>query len=117
VTRRSTPGGALSTLEAAVLRHAADGHTIEAIARLLDKSAPAVQDARHRLMGKLGAQSMAHAVLLACQAGLLDGRPKRHGDHAGYAAHVYRGEEPCDECRTGERAYRNQRRQQQKGAA
>jgi hypothetical protein len=45
-------------------------------------------------------------VLLACHAGILDGRPRRHGDHAGYAAHVYRGEEPCDACRAGELEYR-----------
>ncbi|MFF1544114.1 hypothetical protein [Streptomyces sp. NPDC058291] len=115
MTRRTSPGGELTALETAALRHAADGHTIESSARLLSSSMPAVQDARHRLMGKLGAQSMAHAVHLAHQAGIL--RRERHGDHAGYAAHTYRGEEPCDPCKAGERAYRNDRRQQRKAAA
>jgi hypothetical protein len=59
-----------------------------------------------RVLTKLGAASMPHAVLLACQAGLLDGRPRRHGDHAGFAAHIYRGETPCDDCIAGEKAYK-----------
>jgi DNA-binding CsgD family transcriptional regulator len=66
---------------------------------------------------KLGARSQAHAVLLACRAGLLDGRPQRHGDHAGFIAHTRRGETPCDDCAQGETAYqaerRHARRQQQ----
>lgn len=98
----------LTELEQAVLRHAAQGLTIAATARALGKSMPAAQDARHRLLVKLGAQTTAHAVLLACQAGILDGRPRRHGDHAGYEAHRKRGEDPklCEPCRLGERAHR-----------
>lgn len=115
MTRVSAPTGQLTDLEVAVLRYAAQGHTIEATARLLDRSAPAVQDTRYRLMGKLGATSLVNAVHLAYQAGIL--RRERHGDHAGYAAHVYRGEVPCDPCKTGERAYRNARRNQPKEAA
>ncbi|MFD4912807.1 hypothetical protein ACFWNR_06245 [Streptomyces virginiae] len=60
-------------------------------------------------MEKLDAENAAHAVFLACRAGLLDGRPQRHGDHAGYAAHKYRGEDPKDcrhGCWEGEQAYR-----------
>jgi DNA-binding CsgD family transcriptional regulator len=60
-----------------------------------------------RVMAKLGADNAAHAVLLACRAGLLDGRPQRHGDHAGYEAHRRRGEEPCQPCREGEREHRS----------
>ncbi|MGW1160399.1 hypothetical protein ACWD48_19705 [Streptomyces sp. NPDC002519] len=37
-------------------------------------------------------------------------RRERHGDHAGYAAHIYRREDPCDLCKAGEREYRNNRR-------
>ncbi|WP_370269376.1 hypothetical protein [Streptomyces sp. V4I8] len=63
---------------------------------------------------KLGAKSMPHAVHLAYQTGIL--RRERHGDHAGYAAHVYRGEDPCDRCKAGEKTYRTERRQQRRGA-
>ncbi|WP_369167822.1 LuxR C-terminal-related transcriptional regulator [Streptomyces sp. R28] len=115
MTRVSTPGSRLTDLETTVLRHAADGRTIEATARLIDKSMPAVQDARHRLMGKLGATSLVNAVHLAWQAGIL--RRERHGDHAGYAAHTYRGEDPCDLCKAGERKYRNDLRNKPKEAA
>jgi DNA-binding CsgD family transcriptional regulator len=105
----------LTDLDIAVLRCAAEGHTIESTARQLNKSSTAVQDTRHRLMGKLGAKSLVHAVHLAWEAGIL--RRERHGDHAGYAAHQYRGEEACDSCKAGERTYRNDLRQQREKAA
>ncbi|MER6183064.1 helix-turn-helix transcriptional regulator [Streptomyces sp. NPDC001652] len=110
MTRVAAPTGKLTDLETAVLRCAAEGATIEATARQLGKSMPAVQDTRHRLMGKLGATSLVNAVHLAWQAGIL--RRERHGDHAGYAAHLYRREDPCDLCKAGERKYRNSRRKQ-----
>ncbi|WP_309140301.1 helix-turn-helix transcriptional regulator [Streptomyces sp. PKU-EA00015] len=69
-----------------------------------------------RVLTKLGASTAPHAVFLACQAGILDGRPRRHGDHAGYAAHVYRGEDPCEACWDGERAYRAGRRAARRAA-
>ena len=101
-----TPVVKLPEMERSVLWHAAQGLTIDATAHAIGKSAPATQDARHRLLVKLGAQTTAQAVLLACQAGILDGRPRRHGDHAGYEAHRRRGEVICDLCRAGERAHR-----------
>jgi DNA-binding CsgD family transcriptional regulator len=115
VTRVATPTGKLSALETSVLRHAAEGRTIEATAHLLDSTMPAVQDARHRLMGKLGANSMSHAVHLAWQSGIF--RRERHGDHAGFVAHTRRGETPCEACKSAERAYRNQLRTTRKAAA
>jgi DNA-binding CsgD family transcriptional regulator len=115
VTRRSTPTRDLTELDVAVLRCAAQGHTIEATAHQLGKTATAVQDTRHRLMGKLGAKSLPHAVHLAWEIGIL--RRERHGDHPGYAAHLYRGESPCEACKAGERDYRNSRRQQRGAAA
>jgi hypothetical protein len=60
-------------------------------------------------MRALGARTAPQAVLIACQLGLLDGRPQRHGDHAGYEAHRRRGENPkhCRlGCVEGERAHR-----------
>jgi hypothetical protein len=65
-----------------------------------------------RVLVKLDARDMAHAVLIACHAGLLDGRPRRHGDHAGFAAHIRRGEDPwaCEACAEGERTYRRGRK-------
>jgi DNA-binding CsgD family transcriptional regulator len=65
-----------------------------------------IRTVAERLRRKLGARTNEHAVLLACQAGILDGRPRRHGDHAGYEAHRRRGETICDLCREGERAHR-----------
>lgn len=58
------------------------------------------------VLTKLGASTAPQAILLACRASLLDGRPRRHGDHAGYAAHIYRGETPCEACDAGEKAYK-----------
>jgi DNA-binding CsgD family transcriptional regulator len=109
------PTWQLTDLEVAVLKRAAEGQTVEATARALGKTMPAVQDTRHRLMGKLGATSLVNAVHLAYQAGIL--RRERHGDHAGFVAHTRRGEDPCDLCKAGESAYRAARRHQQKEAA
>jgi hypothetical protein len=67
------------------------------------------KDVGSRVIEKLGAKDMTHAVFIAVQLGLLDPR-RRHGDHAGFAAHRYRGEEPCEACWEGERAYRRERR-------
>ncbi|MCL8016908.1 LuxR C-terminal-related transcriptional regulator [Streptomyces sp. AS02] len=69
-----------------------------------------------RVLRKLGANSIAHAVFLACQMRILD-PTRRHGDHAGFAAHRYRGEEPCEACWEGERAYRAERRAARKANA
>lgn len=110
MTRVAEPGGTLTNLETLVLRSAAEGLTIKATARKLGKSPPAVQDARHRLMGKLGATSLVNAVHLAYQAGIF--RRQRHGDHAGYVAHTRRHEPPCDACVQGELDYQRQRRGQ-----
>lgn len=96
----------LTELEWAVLRHASQGLTFGAVARAIGTSETAARNARQRVLVKFGARSTAHAVLLACQAGILDGRPRRHGDHAGYEAHRRRGEDICEPCRVGERAHR-----------
>lgn len=106
MSRASRPGAPLSDLETDVLRLSAEGHSYPEIGRLLGRGTAAVQDTRQRAILKLGAKSSAHAVLLACRAGLLDGRPQRHGDHAGYVAHTRRGEDPCEACREGEQEYR-----------
>jgi hypothetical protein len=77
-------------------------------------------------MRKLGATNAPHAVHLAYQAGIF--RRERHGDHAGFTAHIRRGEDPwaCTQgCPEGERTYRAERRharqnptsQQQEAAA
>lgn len=101
-------GGApvLTGRERLVLERVAGGDTYAAVARSLGISHNTAEWYGKQVMRKLGAKSIAHAVLLACQAGVLDGRPRRHGDHAGFAAHRARSEEPCDECWAGERVYR-----------
>ncbi|MGW1468485.1 helix-turn-helix domain-containing protein [Streptomyces sp. NPDC002308] len=100
----------LTANERIVLERAAHGETYPAIAQELGYSEKSVSKMALRMNRKLGARNITHAVLLACQAGLLDGKPRRHGDHAGFAAHRYRGEEPCEACWAGERAYRAARR-------
>lgn len=95
----------LTDNEMAVLRGAADGETYAETSRRIFLTEKSVSNVAARVMRKLGAKSMAHAVHLAHAAGLL--RPERHGDHAGYTAHLRRGESPCGLCRAGERVYRN----------
>lgn len=104
------PVPSLTDHERRVLELVALGNTHEDIARELVMTAKGVTPTVNRAIRKLGASNAPHAVLLACRAGLLDGRPQRHGDHAGFAAHRYRGEEPCEACWEGERAYRTDRR-------
>ncbi|MGW3321097.1 response regulator transcription factor [Streptomyces virginiae] len=100
-------GPALDPRERRVLELSAAGYTYERIAHELDIRRPSVAKLASQLLRSLGARSMPQAVLIACRAGILDGRrQQRHGDHAGFAAHKYRGEEPCDACWEGERAYR-----------
>ncbi|MFE2326099.1 hypothetical protein ACFXD5_19590 [Streptomyces sp. NPDC059385] len=85
----------------------AEGRTLAQVATMWGVERGTVHTFAARLRRRLGAETNPHAVLLACQAGLLDGRPQRHGDHAGYEAHRRRGEDPCDACRAGEREHRS----------
>ncbi|MDK0525071.1 helix-turn-helix transcriptional regulator [Streptomyces sp. ML-6] len=110
------PAVSLTDHELRVLELVAHGHTHEDIARQLFTTPKGITPTVNRAVKKLGAANAPHAVLLACRAGLLDGRPRRHGDHAGFAAHQYRGEEPCEACWAGERAYRAERRAARKSA-
>lgn len=96
----------LTARETEVLRRVAAGDTYVHIARDWIVQPVTVRTVGLHIIRKLGARTITHAVFLACRAGLLDGRAQRHGDHAGYARHVYAGEEPCEACREGERAYR-----------
>jgi DNA-binding CsgD family transcriptional regulator len=91
------------------LRLAADGKTHKQIARALSIDEKSIGKLMTEIFRKLGAVNMPNAVLLACRVGLLDPK-RRHGDHAGFAAHRYRGEEPCEACWDGERTYRRDRR-------
>ncbi|MFJ8208149.1 helix-turn-helix transcriptional regulator [Streptomyces sp. NPDC096033] len=99
----------LTVTELNVLQGAATGESYAATARRIFITEKSVSNVATRVMRKLGAETMPHAVLLACQAGILDGRPRRHGDHAGYVAHKRRGEDPKDcpfGCQEGELAYK-----------
>ncbi|MEW2415333.1 LuxR C-terminal-related transcriptional regulator [Streptomyces sp. NPDC046866] len=84
----------------------AEGRTLQQIAHDWDLEPGTVRIYAARLRRYLGADTNPQAVYLACRAGILDGRPQRHGDHAGYEAHRKRGETPCDDCRAGEKAHR-----------
>ena len=106
------PVPSLTSNELAVLEHAANGDTYATIARELGYQEKSVSKMALRMARKLGANNITHAVLLACRAGVLDGRPRsqRHGDHSGYTQHQKRHEEACAACKAGERAYQAQRR-------
>ncbi|MEU4133625.1 LuxR C-terminal-related transcriptional regulator [Streptomyces wuyuanensis] len=109
----------LSPRQMHFLARVAEGQTMVSAGRELGLAAAAAEDYGKKIKAKLGARTMPHAVLLACRAGLLDGKPRRHGDHAGFAAHVYRGEDPwaCTQgCPEGERAYRAERRRARREA-
>ncbi|MFE0353625.1 response regulator transcription factor [Streptomyces nigra] len=106
----------LTERETAVLRRTAGGETYRQIARDWGVEEITVRTTGARVLKKLGANTIAHAVHLAWEAGIL--RRERHGDHAGYNAHKYRGETPCDLCVAGERKYRaEQQRNRRKDAA
>ena len=103
----------LTPLEQETLELVADGLTFPQIGRRLNSTTSAAELRMQRVMRKLGAASSAQAVILACRAGILDGRPQRHGDHAGYEAHRRRGETPCEACRVGEREHRSRYKSRQ----
>ncbi|MEV4041487.1 helix-turn-helix domain-containing protein [Streptomyces sp. NPDC049744] len=116
--RAARPGMPLVEREIEVLRLIAEGGSYAEVAAELQLAHASVKNYAHSAIKKLGARSQAHAVHLAHLAGVL--RRERHGDHAGFAAHVRRGEDPraCTQgCPEGERAYRAERRQQRKEAA
>lgn len=92
-----------------MLQGFAEGRSYAEIAAHLHLAHASVKNYAHSAIKKLSARSQAHAVYLAVGAGLLDPR-RRHGDHAGYAAHIYHGEEPCEACRKAERAYQQEKR-------
>ncbi|MFE0647459.1 LuxR C-terminal-related transcriptional regulator [Streptomyces sp. NPDC059534] len=97
---------ALERREVELLERLGRGETTEEIAVAWRMKPSSIRTVAERMRRKIGAKSNEHAVLLACQAGILDGRPQRHGDHAGYEAHRRRGEVICERCRIGERAHR-----------
>ena len=110
------PVPSLTPREVEYLERLAQGESIQEIAQECHYEESGARSIGERLRKKLGARTNTQAVFLACQAGILDGRPQRHGDHAGFAAHRYRGEEPCEACWQGERAYRADRRAARKAA-
>jgi len=103
------PVPSLAAREVEYLERLAHGETIQEIARAWNYEESGARSIGERLRKKLGAKTNTQAVFVAVQLKILD-PARRHGDHAGFAAHRYRGEEPCDECWEGERAYRRERR-------
>lgn len=103
-------GVSLTARQTEVIKLASTGRSYYQIGRSLGITENTVDVFMRQIFKRLGADNLPHAVLLACHAGILDGRPQRHGDHAGFAAHRYRNEEPCRACREAERAYQHDRR-------
>jgi DNA-binding CsgD family transcriptional regulator len=108
------PTPSLTDREAEVLRHQADGTLLRELAAEMHLTISGVSSISMRVMHKLGARNIAHAVHLGHQLGLLESRPPRHGDHAGFMRHFRAGEEPCDDCLIGEREYRAERKRVRK---
>lgn len=99
----------LTEREREVLRLASEGLGYEEIAKRIYVIPRRATEIKTSALRKLGAKNIANGVLLACRAGILDGRPQSHGDHNGYEAHIRRGDRGdaiCDACREGEKAYR-----------
>ncbi|WP_408994915.1 helix-turn-helix transcriptional regulator [Streptomyces caniscabiei] len=115
-SRRGPSNRPLTPRQLDALTRAAAGQTHQQIARAMGIDESSVGKMMTEVFRKLGAVNMPNAVLLACGAGILKPR-RRHGDHAGFAAHRYRGEEPCEACWEGERAYRRDRRAARKANA
>lgn len=114
-----TSGGpvpSLTPIELLVLDRIAAGLTRKEISLETSYTFDGVSKICNRILRKLGARNQPHAVLLACRAGVLDGRPRsqRHGDHGGYTQHQKRGEEACTACKAGERAYQVDRRRRRR---
>lgn len=100
----------LTPRQTEVLQLASTGLTYQQTARALGIAENTVDVYMREIFKRLGAVNLPHAVLLACRAGILDGRPQRHGDHAGYTAHLRRRETPCWRCKQGESAYQSGRK-------
>jgi len=109
----------LTELEIEVLHLASEGLGYEEIAKRIYVIPRRATEIKTSALRKLGARNIANGILLACRAGLLDGRPQRHGDHAGYEAHRKRGEDPklCEACSAGEQAHKAALRARQKLSA
>lgn len=112
------PGQPLTERELQLLKLASEGLSLRNAGKAMEPPMSDVTAWRTlaNVYVKIGAENLPNAVLLACRAGLLDGKPRRHGDHAGFAAHLYRGEDPCDACWDGERAYRRGRKASRRAA-
>ena len=111
------PTVSLSPRQQEVLRHAANGLSIPETAKAMHLAVGTVYYHQQVIITALRARNIMNAVFLACQLGVLDVKPRRHGDHAGFAAHLRRGEEPCESCWDGERAYRRAKKGARKAAA
>ncbi|MET9517455.1 helix-turn-helix transcriptional regulator [Streptomyces sp. NPDC002994] len=98
----------LSDRQMQILRLRAEGYTGPEIAARLVIALGTLDYHERVIRHQLRARNPAHAVHLAHNAGLL--RRDRHGNHAGFAAHVRAKEEPCDRCLAAERAYQADRR-------
>ena len=114
-TSNGGPVPSLNPAELRVLEGRARGLTYMQLAARLNYTYSSTVNVGSRVIDKMGARDMAHAVFMAVQVGLLDPR-RRHGDHAGFAAHRYRREEPCEECWEGERAYRREQKAARRAA-
>lgn len=117
VPQTSATAPVLTPLQQQILQQLIEGHDQEAIAYIVQRSPANVCKQLQKMKEAFGAFSNAQLVHLAYQRHVLEAPPKqRHGDHAGFAAHQRRGEEPCQACRAGESVYRAERHAARKAA-
>lgn len=109
------PTPSLTAREFELLTRVANGESYPQIAVDWVVEQITVRTTGVRVLRKLGANNIAHAVHLAHLTGLL--RKERHGDHAGFIAHQRRGEDPCEACWEGHQAYRRERRSARRAAS
>lgn len=120
MTAPARPELSLSPRQLRILRRRAEGLSGPQAARAEGISVGTESYHEQVILTRLHAKSITNAVLLACRAGILDGRPQRHGDHAGYEAHRKRGEDPrqCPHgCWVGEQAHKAAMKARQKLSA
>ena len=97
-----------ATVPQQLVSHLANGRTPVEAAVLMHLTKHQLDQAVTDTLTALRARTLPHAVNRAWEVGWL--RRERHGDHAGFNAHQRRGEDPCDDCKAGEREYRASRR-------
>jgi DNA-binding CsgD family transcriptional regulator len=110
---RARRGQPLSSGELATLQWLARGASYKQVGRHRGVTTKAAESTGHRILVKLGALSMAHAVHIAHCRGIICMYPDC-GDRAAYLRHIRRGETPGIMCRKAQARNSRERRARSK---